>query len=90
VVIINLAQLQAENSDITMPPSVASFAAACKQKRESRPDGRLSIRAEKSAVLVAGIGLCLQVMSLTSYRAALSRANKKRLYNLILNPKQEI
>jgi hypothetical protein len=41
VVIINLAQLQAENSDITMPPSVASFAAACKQKRESRPDGRL-------------------------------------------------
>jgi hypothetical protein len=57
VVIIDLVQLQAENSDIAMPPSVASFLAACKQKRESRPEGRLWIKADdQPLILVAGIG----------------------------------
>jgi hypothetical protein len=51
VVIVNLVQLQAENSDITMPPSVASFVAACKQKRESRPQKALKVMTGPGALV---------------------------------------
>jgi hypothetical protein len=46
--------LQAENSDIAMPPSVASFAATRKQKRESRPEGRLSMKLNDQPLKISG------------------------------------